>query len=222
MNKKKLWMGVGALAILGGGAFYAAPAIQENMTLQSETIKMDDFKELKEAQFEVLDTAAFTDKNLEKWFEENKESKGEHLYFDNKHTYVLISPGKDAKGDTTIWFDGLKTSGKEKLVVGYDLMSAKELGIAVKEDELRTLLVRTEGEFKEVKSVSVEKEEVKVAPAETTEASETTEPVETPAEEADKDAEKASDEKDEKASDKEDAEKEDKASDKKASEKDKE
>lgn len=168
MNKKKIGLTLGALAILGGGAYYAVPVIQGDTVTTSETMKMKEFEKLEDLKFEVLDTAAFSDKNLEKWFEENKVKEGEHLYFDNKHTYVLISPGKDSKGEDTIWFDGLKKSGKDGLIVGYEFVNAADLGIAVKEGELRTLLVRTEGEFKKATGLAVEKEqqEIKVTPVE--------------------------------------------------------
>lgn len=168
MNKKKIGLTLGALAILGGGAYYAVPAIQGDNVTTSETMKMKEFEKLEDLKFEVLDTAAFSDKNLEKWFEENKVKEGEHLYFDNKHTYVLISPGKDSKGDETIWFDGLKKSGKDGLIVGYEFVNAADLGIAVKEGELRTLLVRTEGEYKNATGLAVEKEkqEISVTPVE--------------------------------------------------------
>lgn len=161
MDKKKLWMVLGALAIVGGGTYYAVPSLHDGGVVSSKEMKMKEFKELKDTKFEVLDTAGFADKNLEKWFKENEAKKGEHLYFDNKYSYVLISPGENGSKDETIWFDGMRTTGDTNLVVGYSFVNASDLGIKLKNDGIRTLLVRTKGEFKTVQGVQVEKEKAK-------------------------------------------------------------
>lgn len=162
MKKKKLLIGLGALAILGGGAYVGVPALHEESVVSSEIIKMKDFKELENQPFEIMHTASFTDKNLEKWFNQNEKKQGETLYYDNEYTYVLISPGeKEAKGKT-IWFDGLKSSGKTTLIAGYKMVDASELGISTKENKLPTLLVRTKGEFKEVTGIKVQQEKIKI------------------------------------------------------------
>lgn len=162
MKKKKLLIGLGALAILGGGAYVGVPALHEESVVSSEIIKMKDFKELENQPFEIMHTASFTDKNLEKWFNQKEKKQGESLYYDNEYTYVLISPGeKEAKGKT-IWFDGLKSSGKATLIAGYKMVDASELGISTKENKMPTLLVRTKGEFKEVTGIKVEQEKVKI------------------------------------------------------------
>lgn len=168
MNMKKWLIGISALGVVGGGAYYFAPAIQENNLVQSETIKEDKFEELKEAKIEIMDTSAFADKNIEKWFEKNKGKKGESLYYDNAYTYVLVSGGDKSNDNDIIWLDGVRKMN-DNLVVGYEFKDGKEFGVKKKTNEAPTLLIRTKGEFKAVKGIIVEKEEPKpVTPKVTT------------------------------------------------------
>lgn len=168
MNMKKWLIGISALGVVGGGAYYFAPAIQENNLVQSETIKEEKFEELKEAKIEIMDTSAFADKNIEKWFEKNKGDKGESLYYDNDYTYVLVSGGDKSNDNDIIWLDGVRKMN-DNLIVGYEFKDGKEFGVKKKTDEAPTLLIRTKGEFKDVKGIEVEKEEPKpVTPKVTT------------------------------------------------------
>ena len=168
MTKKKWAIGIAAVGILGGGAFYLAPTVQEGAIIKSDTVKQDKFDDLKEVEVEIMDTSSFGDENLEKWFKENEAKKGETLYFDNTHTYVLVSAGKESKDNEIIWLDGLRST-KEALVVGYEFKDGKEYGVKNEGEHIPTLLIRTEGEFKKVKGVVVEKPEVKPEPAKVTE-----------------------------------------------------
>lgn len=173
--KMKNWLiGISALGVVGGGAYYFTPAVQENNVVKSEKIKEAKFDELKEAKIEILDTSAFLDKNIEKWFDKNKGTKGESRYYDNTYTYVLVSGGEKANDNDIIWLDGVRKVN-DKLVVGYEMKDGKEFGVKTKEGQVPTLLIRTKGEYKEVKGIVVEKKEVKPeAPKVTTKKSETT------------------------------------------------
>lgn len=168
MTKKKWAIGIAAVGILGGGAFYLAPTVQEGAVIKSDTVKQDKFDDLKEVEVEIMDTSTFSDEHLEKWFKENEAKKGEALYFDNTHTYILVSAGEESKDNEIIWLDGLR-SAKETLVVGYEFKDGKEYGVKNEGKHIPTLLIRTEGEFKKVKGVVVEKPEVKPEPVKVTE-----------------------------------------------------
>lgn len=164
MKKKTIWMTLGGLAILGGGAYYAIPAMEESAVMKVDTMKEKEFQKYEELQVQIIDTAGLSDKNLSKWVEENQGKKGEHLYFDNKNTYVLITPG-EGKDNTTIWFDGMKKLNDDTLIVGYKLVDGSEVGVKPEKGVIRTMLIATEGEFKKTKTVEVEREEQPIQPA---------------------------------------------------------
>ena len=162
MKKKNVFISLSALALLGFGAYQFVPNVSENAVMEASVMKVKDFEKHENLKFEVMDTSGLTDKNLSKWFEANKEKKGEHLYFDNKKTYVLLSPGAKAEEDTTIWFDGLKKLNDDTLIVGYKLVSGKDLGIKVEKGVIRTMLIATEGKYDKTKAIEVELEETPV------------------------------------------------------------
>ncbi|AJD93536.1 hypothetical protein JMA_42190 (plasmid) [Jeotgalibacillus malaysiensis] len=164
MNKKTIWMTLGGLAILGGGAYFAMPAMEESAVMKVDTMKEKEFQKYEELQVQIIDTAGLSDKNLSKWVEENQGKKGEHLYFDNKNTYVLITPG-EGEDNTTIWFDGMKKLNDDTLIVGYKLVDGSEVGVKPEKGVIRTMLISTEGEFKKTKTVEVEREEQPIQPA---------------------------------------------------------
>lgn len=168
MTKKKWLIGLSAVGILGGAGFYFAPAIEESGIEKEETIKMAKFDDLKEVQVEILDTSAFSDKNLEKWFLEKQPKKGEFIYYDNTHTYILVSAGDGGNDNELIWLDGIRAKS-DKLIVGYEFKNGEEYGVKSKEDHIPTLLVRTEGEFKGVSGIVVIKEEPKPVESKVTE-----------------------------------------------------
>lgn len=168
MTKKKWLIGLSAVAILGGGTAYFAPTIQETAVVNSETIKAEKFDDMKEVPVEIMDTSAFGDKHLEKWFKENVEKGGEYVYFDNKHTYTLVTAGKESVKNQIIWLDGVRAS-KDTLIVGYEFKDGKDFGVKKEDNSATSLLIRTEGEFKSVKGIIVEKEEPKPIPSEVTE-----------------------------------------------------
>lgn len=159
MKKKNVLISIGALALLGFGAYQVVPNATEDAVMEASVMKVKDFEKHENLKFEVMDTSGLTDKNLSKWFEENKEKKGEHLYFDNQKTYVLLSPGTKAEEDTTIWFDGLKKLNDDTLILGYKLVSGKDLGIKVEKGVIRTMLIATEGKYDKTKAIEVELEE---------------------------------------------------------------
>lgn len=214
MTKKKWLIGLSAVAILGGAGAYFSPAIEESTIEKKETIKLAKFDDMKEVPVEILDTSAFSDENLEKWFLEKQSQKGEFVYYDNTYTYILISAGDKGNDSELIWLDGIR-SVSDKLVVGYEFKNGEEFGIKTKEDTIPTLLVRTEGEYKDVKGIVVIKEEPKPIVSEVTEEVVEGDKVENEKETTDKEAEKTT--KEDKKSDVK--EKEDKKSDKKAKEK---
>lgn len=212
MKTKKWLIGLSALGVVGGGAYYLAPAIQENTIEQSETIKETKFEDLKEVKIEIMDTSAFSDKNIEKWFEKNKGKNGESLYYDNKYTYVMVSGGEKGNDSDVIWLDGVRQMN-EKLIIGYEFKDAKEFGVTKKDDRTPTLLIRTEGEYKEVKGIVVEKKEVKPEkPKVTTTESKVEKKKEGASEEkedkSDKDTVKSKEKEDKTKTDKEDEDKE--------------
>lgn len=219
MTKKKWLIGLSAVGILGGAGVYFAPAIEESGIEKDETIKMAKFADMKEVPVEILDTSAFSDENLEKWFLENQTKKGEFIYYDNTHTYILVSAGDKGNDNELIWLDGIR-SVSDKLIVGYEFKNGEEYGVKAKEDTIPTLLVRTEGEFKNVKGIVVIKEEPKPVKSEVTEEVVEGDKVEDKEASADDDSKESSKE-DKKADEKADVEeKADKKDEKKADEKD--
>lgn len=160
MKKKKWLIGLSAVGILGGTGFYVVPMIEESQVANSKEIEMDKFEDMTEVSFEILDTSAFNDKNLEKWFAENQAKTGEFVYYDNSHTYILVSGGNDVDDNQLISLDGVR-SMSEKLVIGYEFMNGEEFGVTAKDGNIPTLLLRVEGEFESAKGIVVIKEEVK-------------------------------------------------------------
>lgn len=158
MTKGKWAMGILAIGVLGGGAVYLTPVMQESNIEKATTINANKFDGMEELAIEIMDTASFTDKNLEKWFNDNKEVEGEHIYYDNTHTYTLVI-GK-IKSSETIWLDGVRVIGKT-LVVGYEMKDGAEYGIEKEANITPVLMLRTEGEFKNVAGVAIEQKEKK-------------------------------------------------------------
>lgn len=157
MTKKKWAIGLLGIGMLGAGAVYVAPIIQESNIGKSESIDVKSFEDMKELKIEIMDTSSFADKNLEKWFKTNQGVQGEHIYYDNTHTHILVT-GKE-KSEEIIWLDGVRTIG-ETLVVGYEFKDGADYGIKKDSGITPTLMLRTKGEFKKVSGVVV-KQKVK-------------------------------------------------------------
>lgn len=166
MTKKKWLLGLSVAGILGGGAFYMAPVIQESNIGKAETIDVKKFEDMKQLEIEIMDTSSFADKNLEKWFKVNQDVQGEHIYYDNTYTYILVT-GKE-KSDEIIWLDGVRTIG-ETLVVGYEFKDGADYGIKKDSGITPTLMIRTKGEFKKVSGVIVKQKQKEPKPPKITE-----------------------------------------------------
>jgi hypothetical protein len=166
MTKKKWAIGLLGIGILGAGAVYVAPIIQESNIGKSESIDVKSFEDMKELKIEIMDTSSFADKNLEKWFKTNQGVEGEHIYYDNTHTHILVT-GKE-KSEEIIWLDGVRTIG-ETLVVGYEFKDGADYGIKKDSGITPTLMIRTKGEFKKVSGVVVKQKQKEPKPPKITE-----------------------------------------------------
>lgn len=167
MTKKKWFIGLLAIGILGGAGVYIAPMVEESNIENAENIEMDKFDDMEEVSFEILDTSAFNDENLEKWFVKNQSKKGEFVYYDNTHTYILVSGGEDVGENQLISLDGVR-SMSDKLIVGYEFKDGEDFGVIAKDGVTPSLLLRTKGEFQSVKGITILKEEPKIIESQVT------------------------------------------------------
>ena len=120
---------------------------------ENGVVTKQEFKEMKDAKYEVFDMGNMVDKRLAKWVKEKEFKKGEHIYYNNEYSYVLISNGKP-KREEVIMLNGVKKDG-DTLSIGYSFKSKKELKIDVVKKENASILIRTKGEYKNIKQLKV-------------------------------------------------------------------
>lgn len=157
--KKKLgWSilaGVVLLGAIGGGIYtYQNNQVESEMTEKA-------FAELKDKPMEVIDTSAFSDKKLEKWYLKNRQTKGEFLFHKDGDTYILVSVGKVKNSDTYLLINGVKEE-KDKLLIGYDTMEIEESSEIKFEDDIRAAVIKVEGNYDEINVIDVKEEVEKI------------------------------------------------------------
>src|SRR5690625_5133155 len=85
-----------------------------------EVLAEEDFNELEDVSFQILDTQHFTDKGLESWFLENRKTAGEYIYEEDGDVYILLSVGRVSDENTFIVLNGVKKGKRDQLTIGYD------------------------------------------------------------------------------------------------------
>lgn len=114
-----------------------------------------EFEKLDDKEIEIIDTSLFIDEELEEWYFEHRKERGEYTYHDDGHTYILVSLGHVEDENTFLLIHGVKEKNG-KLIIGYDNLILNDPPEIDFEDDIRSTLIRVEGEYKSVKAVKVE------------------------------------------------------------------
>lgn len=151
LKRKTLIVGITALALaagIGGGWWlYETQSFPDTMT-ESE------FNKLKDKEMEIMDTKVFLDEDLEKWYFEKRQQKGEYVYPDGDNTYILVSLGPVKNEKTFLMVNGVKERNG-KLIIGYDTLVLKNPPSIKFEDDIRSALIRVKGKYDSVTFVAV-------------------------------------------------------------------
>ena len=119
-------------------------------------IQATTFEELADVPFQVVDNSYFSDESLESWYMENRQEAGEYVYPSDEGTYILLSIGLVEDDNTFLLLNGAKEDENGNLVVGYDRIHVENTPEIEFEDDIRSTLVLVEGNYDDVKAVTVE------------------------------------------------------------------
>lgn len=142
---------VGVLVLLLIGFKYSDSLFQTDGGKVSEK----KFEQMKDKDMEIIDTGVFIDEKLEKWYLENRKEKGEVVYEDKDHTYILVSLGKVKDPSTLLLLKGVKEQ-RGKLLVAYEPFDQAGDTSVDFPDDVRSSLIRVEGNYNNIQVVDVE------------------------------------------------------------------
>lgn len=119
-----------------------------------KSMSEDEFNNLKDKEIEIIDTSIFYDEKIEKWYEENRKKKGEYIYHDGEHTFILLSVGEVEDEKTFLLLNGVKDVNG-KLVVGYDTIVMDNAPTIEFKDNIRSTLFKVKGKINEIEVIDV-------------------------------------------------------------------
>ena len=139
------------LIVVIGGFLWVIESSQTkgNMTEQ-------EFKGLTDKEMEIVDTSVFLDEELKDWYYKNRKVAGEYTFPIDDSTYILVSVGEVEDENTFLLLNGVKEV-KDKLVVSYETLKMENSPNIEFEDNIRSTLIKVEGNYQKVEVVQVVK-----------------------------------------------------------------
>jgi len=118
------------------------------------TMTQKEFEKLDDKEMEIIDTSLFLDERLEEWYFDKRKEKGEYVFHDGDHTYILVSLGHVKSENTFLMIHGVKEKNG-KLILGYDALTLDDPPKIEFEDDIRSTLIRVKGKYNSVKTVNI-------------------------------------------------------------------
>lgn len=143
---------VGIILIVVIGAFLWV--IESSQT--KGTMTEQEFKGLTDKEMEIVDTSVFLDEELKDWYYKNRKVAGEYTFPIDDSTYILVSVGEVEDENTFLLLNGVKEV-KDKLVVSYETLKMENSPNIEFEDNIRSTLIKVEGNYQKVEVVQVVK-----------------------------------------------------------------